>query len=122
MKRLPNSSNDSVGSQHASPSASPAVPSPINVLVHVEPPSKLTALNMPAVSPASRWPMLVTMTMLLGFVGLIAIASSDSFKWRWLTSTFVGIPAAGAPPGGRGGRGGGGKKKGALSRGTEITP
>src|ERR1700746_4069736 len=105
MKRLPNSSKDRGGSQHASPSTSPGAPSPINEVVHVEPPLKLTALNIPAVTPASRCPMLVTMTMLFGFVGLIAIASSDSFRWRWLTSTLVGTPRAAAGPGGGGARG-----------------
>src|SRR5262249_26099878 len=35
-----------------------------------------------------------TSTMLFGFVGLTAIASSDSFVCRWLMSTFVGIDGA----------------------------
>ena len=43
-------------------------------------------------------PMFVTMTMLFGFVGLTAIASSDSFPTRWLASTFTGVRAAGPAP------------------------
>src|SRR5689334_7998550 len=40
------------------------------------------------------------MTMLLGLVGLTATASSDSLRWRWLTSTLAGVVAALAGPGG----------------------
>ena len=58
------------------------------------PPSKLTPSNIPAVIPASTWPTLVTVTMLSGFVGLTAMASSDSFRCRWLTSTLVGVVLA----------------------------
>src|SRR5712671_6268608 len=89
MKRFPNSSNERVGSQQASPRTSPA-PRPMSLVVQVDPPSKLTASNIPALSPASRCPTFVTMTMLLGLVGLTAIASSDSLRFRWLTSIFAG--------------------------------
>src|ERR1043166_6637270 len=67
--------------------------------------------------------MLVTTTMLLGFVGLIAIASSDSLRGRWLTSTFVGTPlAAAAPVGASASKPTRIKKTGALSRRMPITP
>src|SRR6266851_1539771 len=89
MKRLPYWSKDRLGSQQASPSLSLL---PISFVDQVLPPSKLTPSNMPAVSPASLCPTLVTTTMFLGFVGLIAIASSDSLRCRWLTSTFAGVP------------------------------
>src|SRR6266699_5575445 len=88
MNRLPYWSKDRLGSQQASPRLSLL---PINFVDQVLPPSKLTPSNMPAVSPASLWPTLVTTTMFLGFVGLTAIASSDSFRCRWLTSTLVGV-------------------------------
>src|SRR5712692_9445748 len=88
MNRLPYSSKDRLGSQQASPRLSLL---PISFVDQVLPPSKLTPSNMPAVSPASLWPTLVTTTMFLGFVGLTAIASSDSFRCRWLTSTLVGV-------------------------------
>src|SRR5437660_1682252 len=81
--RLPYSSNARLGSQHALPSASP---SPMMRRAHVAPPSKLTAANM----PAPPRPVFVTTAMLLGFVGLTAIVSSDSLPWRWLTSTLGG--------------------------------
>src|SRR5258708_16901780 len=42
--------------------------------------------------------MFVTMPTFLGFVGLTAIVSSDSFKWRWLTSTFCGMNGRAAAP------------------------
>src|SRR6266566_6335276 len=93
MNRLPYWSKDRLGSQQASPRLSLL---PINFVDQVLPPSKLTPSSMPAVSPASLWPTLVTTTMFLGFVGLTAIASSDSFRCRWLTSTLVGVAAAGA--------------------------
>src|SRR5215472_16280232 len=35
--------------------------------------------------------------MLSGLVGLTAIASSDSFRCRWLISTLAGVAAAGGP-------------------------
>src|SRR6266516_7218888 len=92
MKRFPYSSNDRLGSQQASPSSSLL---PTRRLVHVAPPSKLTARNIPAESPASRCPTLVKTTMLSGLVGLTAMASSDSFRCRWLTSTFGGVLPAG---------------------------
>src|SRR2546428_11935905 len=38
--------------------------------------------------------MLVKTTMLLGLVGLTAMACSDSLKWRWLMSTLAGTPFA----------------------------
>src|SRR6266849_805833 len=88
MNRLPYSSKDRLGSQQASPRLSLMT---ISLVDQVLPPSKLTPSNMPAVSPASLWPTLVTTTMFLGFVGLTAIASSDSFRCRWLTSTLVGV-------------------------------
>src|SRR5260221_597979 len=45
--------------------------------------------------------MLVKMTMFFGFVGLTAMASSDSLPDRLLTSTFCGVLllALAAPPG-----------------------
>lgn len=57
------------------------------LVAHVEPPSKLTAANIPAAGTT----MLVTITMLFGLVGLTAIVSSDSLLESWLTSMFVGI-------------------------------
>src|SRR6266568_6639150 len=90
MNRFPYLSKDRLGSQQASPSGSVA-PRPISFVVHVLPPSKLTPSNIPAVSPASRWPTLVTVTMLAGLVGLTAIVSSDSFRCRWLISTLAGV-------------------------------
>ena len=71
MKSVPELSNDIVGSQQASPRLSPL---PINVRLHVLPPSKLTPLNIPAAGKST----LVTITMLFGFVGLTAIVPSDS--------------------------------------------
>src|SRR5207245_11192954 len=88
MNRLPYRSKDRLGSQQASPRLSL---SPISFVDQVLPPSKLTPSNMPAVSQASLWPTLVTRTMFLGFVGLTAIAYSNSLKCRWLTSTLVGV-------------------------------
>src|SRR2546429_336135 len=96
MKRFPYWSNERLGAQHESPSTSSA-PSPTSRFVQVVPPSKLTARNIPAVSPASAWPTFVRTTTLFGFVGLTAIASSDSFPARWLTSTLVGGAAFAAP-------------------------
>src|SRR5215471_4933873 len=90
MNRFPYWSKDRLGSQQPSPSGSPA-PRPISFVVHVLPPSKLTPSNIPAASPASPWPTLVTVTMLSGLVGLTAIASSDSLKCRWLMSTLTGV-------------------------------
>src|SRR5260370_4419854 len=100
MNRFPYRSNDRLGSQQPSPSGSPA-PRAISFVDHDLPPSKLTPSNIPAVSPASPWPTLVTVTMLRGLVGLTAIVSSDSFKCRWLISTLAGVTAptpAPAPP------------------------
>src|SRR6266851_3974750 len=94
MNRFPYRSNDRLGSQQPSPSGSPA-PTAISFVAHVLPPSKLTPSNIPAVSPASPWPTLVTVTMLAGLVGLTAIVSSDSFRCRWLTSTLAGVAAPG---------------------------
>src|SRR5712691_1116064 len=97
MNKFPWLSKDRLGSQHPSPSGS-LPPRAISFLAHVLPPSKLTPSNIPAVSPASAWPTLVTVTMLLGLVGLTAIASSDSFRCRWLTSMLtVGTTAARSP-------------------------
>src|SRR5229473_2648171 len=90
MNRFPYRSNDRLGSQQPSPSGSPA-PTAISFVAHVLPPSKLTPSNIPAVSPASPWPTLVTVTMLRGLVGLTAIVSSDSFRCRWLISTLAGV-------------------------------
>src|SRR5436305_8851630 len=84
MKRLPYLSNDRLGSQHASPRLSS---SPINFLVQVAPPSKLTPSNI----PAAGWSTLVTITMFFGLVGLTATVSSDSLPGRRLMSTFAGI-------------------------------
>src|SRR2546421_3704803 len=94
MNRLPNWSKDRLGSQQASPRLSLL---PISFVDHVRPPSKLTPSNMPAVSPASLCPTLVTMTMFFGFVGLTAMDSSDSLRCRWLTSTLLGVPWNVAP-------------------------
>src|SRR5919108_1265088 len=63
--------------------------SQISFVVHVCPPSKLT----PSSIPASGKSTFETSTMLFGLVGLMAIASSDSFVCRWLMSTFVGAAA-----------------------------
>src|SRR5260370_26946637 len=95
MNRFACRSNDGLAPQQASPAGS-LPPRPIGFVAQVLPPSKLTPSNIPAVSPASAWPTLVTITMLLGLAGLTAIASSDSFRCRWLTSTLAGTagPAA----------------------------
>src|SRR6266567_1169704 len=93
MNRFPYRSKDRLASQQASPSGS-LPPRPISFVVHVLPPSKLTPSNIPAVSPASPWPTLVTVTMLSGLVGLTAIVSSDSFRCRWLTSTLASVVTA----------------------------
>src|SRR5438874_3021426 len=85
MNSVPELSNDIVGSQQASPRLSPL---PINVLAQLLPPSKLTPLNIPAAGKST----LVMTTMLFGFVGLTAMAPSDSLWCHWLASTFVGIP------------------------------
>src|SRR6266536_4588583 len=92
MNRLPYLSKERVGSQHASPRLSL---SPTRLVFQVWPPSKETPRNIPAVRPASLRNTLVKTTMLFGFVGLTAMASSDSFRCRWLTSTFVGPAVAG---------------------------
>src|SRR5260370_12985708 len=109
MNKFPYLSKDRLGSQHPSPSGS-LPPRAISFVCHVLPPSKLTPSNIPADSPASPWPTLVTVTMLSGLAGLTAIASSDSFRCRWLMSILAGVagkardPAralAGAAGGGR---------------------
>src|SRR5262249_18785596 len=92
--RFPYWSKDRLGSQQASPSGSPA-PRAISFVAHVFPPSKLTPSNIAAASPASLRPTLVTVTMLSGFAGLTAIASSDSSRCRWLTSTLAGVTTVG---------------------------
>jgi hypothetical protein len=97
MNKFPWLSKDRLGSQQASPSGS-LPPRPISFVVHVLPPSKLTPSNIPEVSPASAWPTLVTVTMLPGLAGLTAIASSDSFRCRWLTSTLAGVMVTGPVP------------------------
>src|SRR6266487_1780409 len=89
MNKLPWLSKDRLASQQASPSGS-LPPRPISFVVHVLPPSKLMPSNIPEASPASACPTLVTITMLSGFAGLTATASSDSFRCRWLTSTLAG--------------------------------
>jgi hypothetical protein len=61
--------------------------SPISFVVHVLPASKLTPSSMPAAGKST----FETSTMFWGFVGLTAIASSDSFVCRWLMSTLVGV-------------------------------
>src|SRR5437879_1104627 len=85
MNKLPELSNAIVGSQQASPRLSPL---PINVLRQLLPPSKLTPSNIPAAGKST----LVMITMLFGFVGLTAMAPSDSLWCDWLTSTFGGVP------------------------------
>src|SRR5260370_40188677 len=70
-KRFPNSSKDKLGSQHAAPRLSLFA---MILLAQVMPPSKLTAANIPAAGTTT----LVTITILLGLVGLTAMASSDS--------------------------------------------
>ena len=97
MNKFPWLSKDRLGSQHPSPSGS-LPPRAISFLIHVLPPSKLTPSNIPAVSPASAWPTLVTVTMLSGLSGLTAIASSDSFRCRWLISTLTGGAAVACSP------------------------
>src|SRR5215467_3673407 len=104
MNKFPWLSKDRLGSQQESPNGS-LPPRAISFVVHVLPPSKLTPSSIPAVSPASLWPTFVTITMLLGLVGLTAIVSSDSFRCRWLTLTLAGTAAdattraaAGRPP------------------------
>src|SRR6266478_798838 len=82
--RFPSSSKDKLGSQHAAPRLSLF---PMILVAQVEPPSKLTAANMPAAGTT----MLVTITILFGLVGLTAIVSSDSLLGSWLTSIFVGV-------------------------------
>src|SRR5438046_5596584 len=84
MNRLPYSSNDKLGSQHMAPRLSLL---PMILPLQVEPPSKLTASNMPAAGTTT----LLMITMLLGLVGLTATASSDSLLWSWLTSIFLGV-------------------------------
>src|SRR5215470_14266254 len=96
MNKFPYLSKDRLGSQHPSPSGSP-VPRAISFVAHVLPPSKLTPSNIPAVSPASPWPTLVTVTMLSGLAGLTAIVSSDSFRCRWLMSTLTGVAVPVSP-------------------------
>src|SRR6266852_1205567 len=57
------------------------------LVAQVEPPSTLTAANMPAAGTTT----LVTITILFGLVGLTAIVSSDSLLESWLTSMFLGV-------------------------------
>src|SRR5882762_9815395 len=59
------------------------------LVAQVEPPSRLTAANIPAAGTTT----LVTITILFGLVGLTAIVSSDSLLESWLTSMFVGVTA-----------------------------
>src|SRR5260370_18882312 len=88
-KRLPNSSKDKVGSQHAAPRLSLFA---MILVAQVAPPSRLTAANIPAAGTTT----LVTITILFGLVGLTAIVSSDSLLESWLTSMFVGVAGGGA--------------------------
>src|SRR5438046_9233123 len=81
-KRLPNSSKDKLGSQHAAPRLSLF---PMILVVQVAPPSTLTAANIPAAGTTT----VVTLTILFGFVGLTAIVSSDSVLEGRLTSLFA---------------------------------
>src|SRR5258708_38036712 len=99
MNKSPYLSKDRLGSQHPSPSGS-LPPRAISFVSHVLPPSKLTPSNIPADSPASPWPTLVTVTMLSGLAGLTAIASSDSFRCRWLMAILAEVLSHGrhAPP------------------------
>src|SRR5258708_304576 len=97
MNKFPYLSKDRLGSQHPSPSGS-LPPRAISFVCHVLPPSKLTPSNIPADSPASPWPTLVTVTMLSGLAGLTAIASSDSFRCRWLMSILAGVAAKARDP------------------------
>src|SRR5712672_1424101 len=83
-KRLPNSSKDKLGSQHAAPRLSLFA---MILVAQVAPPSRLTAANIPAAGTTT----LVTITILFGLVGLTAIVSSDSLLESWLTSMFVGV-------------------------------
>src|SRR2546421_6146377 len=83
-KRLPNSSKDKLGSQHAAPRLSLF---PMILVAQLEPPSRLTAANIPAAGTTT----LVTITILFGLVGLTAIVSSDSLLESWLTSMFAGV-------------------------------
>ena len=57
------------------------------LVVQVEPPSTLTAANIPAAGTTT----LVTITILFGLVGLTAIVSSDSLLESRLTSMFAGV-------------------------------
>src|SRR6266478_1247246 len=91
-KRLPNSSKDKLGSQHAAPRLSLFA---MILVAQVAPPSRLTAANIPAAGTTT----LVTITMLFGLVGLTAIVSSDSLLESWLTSMFVGVAGGAARTG-----------------------
>src|SRR6266480_1479665 len=62
----------------------------MSFLVHVCPPSKLTPSSIPAAGKST----FETMTMFWGFVGLTAMASSDSFVCRWVMSMFGGVAGA----------------------------
>src|SRR2546430_6932996 len=93
-KRLPNSSKDKLGSQHAAPRLSLF---PMILVAQLEPPSRLTAANMPAAGTTT----LVTITILFGLVGLTAIVSSDSLLESWLTSMFAGVVGGPASSGKR---------------------
>src|SRR5438105_804475 len=57
------------------------------LVAQLEPPSRLTAANIPAAGTTT----LVTITILFGLVGLTAIVSSDSLLESWLTSMFAGV-------------------------------
>src|SRR6266481_1508 len=83
-KRLPNSSKDKLGSQHAAPRLSLFA---MILVAQVAPPSRLTAANIPAAGTTT----LVTITILFGLVGLTAIVSSDSLLESRLTSMFAGV-------------------------------
>src|SRR5256886_17001534 len=57
------------------------------LVAQLEPPSTLTATNIPAAGTTT----LVTITILFGFVGLTAIVSSDSLLESRLRSMFAGV-------------------------------
>src|SRR5437870_13443965 len=90
MKRFPYWSNERLASQQALFSGSSGPVAMTRRIGQVDPPSKLTASNNPAV----RGAIFVSITMLRGSVGLTATVSSDSLPGRWLTLTFIGVAAA----------------------------
>ena len=86
MKRLPNASHESVGSQQALPNASFR---PKSDTLHVAPPSSLTARTMPA-----PYTLLASSTTWFGSSGSIAMAASDWLPPRRVMLTFGETVAA----------------------------